>query len=65
MGRGAADMKGFLALAINRMARADPDALRRPLALLLTYDEEIGTLGARRFSEQRPDAGDPARRDHR
>ena len=50
---GAADMKGFLALAINRLARTRPDALRRPLALLLTYDEEVGTLGARRFAEQR------------
>lgn len=51
VGRGAADMKGFLALAINRVAAADPDRLRRPLALLLTYDEEVGTLGARRFAE--------------
>ncbi len=59
VGRGAADMKGFLALAINRMARTRPDALRRPLALLLTYDEEVGTLGARRFSEQRAEAGIP------
>jgi acetylornithine deacetylase len=49
--RGAADMKGFLALAINRLARLDPARLRRPLALLLTYDEETGTLGARRFAE--------------
>jgi acetylornithine deacetylase len=51
VGRGAADMKGFLALAINRLARAEPSRLRRPLALLLTYDEEVGTLGARRFAE--------------
>ena len=50
VGRGTADMKGFLALAINRMAAVDPAALRHPLALLLTYDEEIGTLGARRFA---------------
>ena len=59
VGRGAADMKGFLALAINRMALTQPDRLRHPFALLLTYDEEIGTLGARRFTEQRPDAGIP------
>jgi acetylornithine deacetylase len=52
VGRGTADMKGFLALAINRMASADPSRLRRPLALLLTYDEEVGTLGARRFAEE-------------
>jgi acetylornithine deacetylase len=51
VGRGTADMKGFLALAINRLADSDPAGLRRPLALLLTYDEEVGTLGARRFAE--------------
>jgi acetylornithine deacetylase len=49
--RGAADMKGFLALAANRLAALDPRRLRRPLALLFTYDEETGTLGARRFAE--------------
>jgi acetylornithine deacetylase len=52
VGRGAADMKGFLALAINRVAGLDPPHVRRPLALLLTYDEEIGTIGARRFTEE-------------
>ena len=51
VGRGTADMKGFLALAINRLAAAEVARLRRPLALLLTYDEEVGTLGARRFAE--------------
>jgi len=51
VGRGAADMKGFLALAANRLAAIDASALRRPLVLLFTYDEEIGTLGARHFTE--------------
>lgn len=51
VGRGTADMKGFLALAVNRLAGASPMRLRRPLALLFTYDEEVGTLGARRFAE--------------
>jgi acetylornithine deacetylase len=51
VGRGTADMKGFLALAANRVAAADASTLRRPLALLFTYDEEVGTLGARRFTE--------------
>ena len=54
VGRGAADMKGFLALAANRMAALDPARLRRPLVLLFTYDEEIGTLGARHFIETWP-----------
>ncbi len=49
--RGAADMKGFLALATNRLAVARAHGLTHPLVLLFTYDEEIGTLGARRFSE--------------
>lgn len=52
--RGACDMKGFVALAVNAAARADPRRLRRPLALILTYDEEVGTLGARRFAESWP-----------
>jgi acetylornithine deacetylase len=51
VGRGASDMKGFLALAANRFRGLDPASLQRPLVLLFTYDEEVGTLGARRFSE--------------
>jgi acetylornithine deacetylase len=51
VGRGTADMKGFLALAANRVAGLDPARLRHPLVLLFTYDEEVGTLGARRFRE--------------
>lgn len=46
VGRGAADMKGFLALAINAFAATDPATLRAPLVLLLTRDEETGTYGA-------------------
>ena len=51
-GRGTADMKGFLALAINAVAKIDPAALRNPLVLLLTYDEEVGCLGAKRFVDE-------------
>ncbi len=51
VGRGTADMKGFLALAMNRLAALEPPTVKHPLALLFTYDEEIGTLGARRFTE--------------
>lgn len=50
-GRGTADMKGFLALAMNHIASLDLATLRHPLALIFTYDEEVGTLGARRFAE--------------
>jgi acetylornithine deacetylase len=55
--RGASDMKGFLALAANRVAAVDPTRLRRQLALLFTYDEEVGTVGARCFAES---AGRPS-----
>jgi acetylornithine deacetylase len=44
-GRGTADMKGFIALALALV----PEALTRPLAtplhLVLSYDEEVGCLG--------------------
>ncbi|MEM6455701.1 MAG: acetylornithine deacetylase [Acidobacteriota bacterium] len=59
VGRGAADMKGFVALAINRLAqRAAAGDLGAPLALVLTYDEEIGTVGARDFAAAYADRAD-------
>jgi acetylornithine deacetylase len=45
-GRGTADMKGFIALAlalVPEAARRDPSV---PLHLALTHDEEVGCLGA-------------------
>lgn len=48
-GRGACDMKGFLAAAIAAAERVDPDRLARPLHVAITYDEEIGCHGARRL----------------
>jgi acetylornithine deacetylase len=36
VGRGACDMKGFLAVAMNRLAALDPARLRHPLALVFT-----------------------------
>lgn len=58
VGRGACDMKGFVALAVNTLVRrhAAGSALRAPLALVITYDEEVGTIGARHFV----DTWDPA-----
>src|SRR5829696_1515288 len=50
--RGAADMKGFLALAINRLAATAIPRLGHQLVLLFTHDEETGTLGARRLLEE-------------
>jgi acetylornithine deacetylase len=51
VGRGVCDMKGFLALAVHRFASLSEKVLRRPLVLVLTYDEELGTLGSRRLVE--------------
>lgn len=51
LGRGVCDMKGFLALAVHEFANATDRALRDPLVLLLTHDEEVGTLGSRHFVE--------------
>ena len=56
VGRGACDMKGFLALAANLAVAASGRRLAHPLALLFTYDEEVGTLGARRLVDSCPEA---------
>ncbi len=45
-GRGTADMKSFLALALAHVDGARAAPLRRPLILAFSYDEEIGCLGA-------------------
>lgn len=55
VGRGTADMKGFLALAVAMARRLDPSDLRAPLDLLFTVDEEVGTLGARYLAELWPE----------
>lgn len=46
-GRGTADMKGFLAVAIQAMLLAADRTLEMPLHLAISYDEEIGCLGVR------------------
>lgn len=46
-GRGAADMKGFVACALAAMLRAARRPLKVPLQLALSYDEEVGCLGVR------------------
>src|SRR5215216_376912 len=54
--RGACDMKGFLAIAANLATETLPERWRAPLALVFTYDEEVGTLGAKRLTESFPEA---------
>ncbi|MBB4123798.1 acetylornithine deacetylase [Martelella radicis] len=46
-GRGTADMKGFLAVAIRAMLKAASAPLSLPLQLAISYDEEIGCMGVR------------------
>ena len=46
-GRGTADMKGFVACAVNAFVKAKQLKLTNPLYLALSYDEEIGCLGVR------------------
>lgn len=50
-GRGAADMKGFLACALSAADRAARMDLATPLHLAFSYDEEIGCLGVRSLLE--------------
>lgn len=49
-GRGACDMKGFIACALTILPQAvqlsNSGQLRRPLHLALSFDEEVGCLGA-------------------
>lgn len=46
-GRGAADMKGFVACALSAGIKASKMGLATPLHLAFSYDEEVGCLGVR------------------
>ncbi|QJD29930.1 acetylornithine deacetylase [Methylococcus geothermalis] len=46
-GLGSADMKSFFALALTAAGEIDPTALRRPLLLIATADEESSMAGAK------------------
>lgn len=46
-GRGTADMKGFIACAMEALVAAKDQALARPLHIAFSYDEEIGCVGVR------------------
>jgi acetylornithine deacetylase len=45
-GRGTADMKGFLALALAAVPELAAAGAQRPVHLAFSYDEEVGCLGA-------------------
>ncbi len=46
-GRGACDMKGFDAIALALVPDMLAAGLKRPIHIALSYDEEIGCIGAR------------------
>jgi acetylornithine deacetylase len=50
-GLGTADMKGFFAAALHAVERFDPAALRQPITILGTADEESTMNGARALAE--------------
>ena len=56
-GRGTCDMKGFIAAALALAPRFAEMELARPLHFALTYDEEVGCLGARSLVKEIANAG--------
>lgn len=51
-GRGAADMKGFIACVLAAVPRFLEQPLRLPLHIAISYDEEVGCLGVRSLVER-------------
>lgn len=51
-GRGTTDMKGFLAEMLAIADVVSGKALKAPLKLLISYDEEIGCVGIERMKER-------------
>jgi acetylornithine deacetylase len=56
-GRGTCDMKGFLAVALALVPEFKERALRSPVHLVLTYDEETDCSGAARLMQALPETG--------
>ena len=51
VGRGTADMKGFIACVLTVVEELDVSALTCPLHVVLSYDEEVGCVGVRDLLE--------------
>jgi acetylornithine deacetylase len=49
-GRGSCDVKGFLACVLAAVDQSDIDSLDKPLAIVLTADEEVGCVGAKHLA---------------
>ena len=56
-GRGAADMKGFLACVLTLAPEFVKRGLKTPLHLAFSYDEEVGCIGVGRLIEDLKRAG--------
>jgi acetylornithine deacetylase len=51
-GRGSCDVKGYLACVLAAVSGLDVRRLSKPLAILLTADEEIGCVGAKFIADK-------------
>ena len=51
-GRGACDMKGFLAVCLAAAEGMSREKLARPIHLAFSYDEEVGCVGVRGLVER-------------
>ncbi|MBI2453066.1 MAG: M20 family metallopeptidase [Parcubacteria group bacterium] len=58
-GRGAVDMKGFLAIVLRVGQIIKKTALKNPVALVFTSDEEVGCLGVRKLKHELSEKGIP------
>ena len=56
-GRGACDMKGFIAAAVAMAPTFAQRVGNRPLHFAFTYDEEVGCVGARALAETLTERG--------
>lgn len=56
-GRGACDMKGFIAATLATAPLFASRDLKRPVHYAFTYDEEVGCLGARQLVGELREAG--------
>jgi acetylornithine deacetylase len=56
-GRGTCDMKGFIGAALGLIPELSRHDLRAPVHVALSYDEEVGCLGAPRMIEDFLKAG--------
>lgn len=56
-GRGSCDMKGFDAIALALVPEMLAAGLKRPVHIALSYDEEVGCIGARHLIDAMAAAG--------